>query len=50
MKLRPNTRAVTLATLVMALGAAVYMNWSRAGAAGVRPGRYRRGRAGGRRV
>ena len=31
MKLRPNTRAVTLATLVMALGAAVYMNWSLAG-------------------
>lgn len=33
MKLRPNTRAVTLATLVMALGAAVYMNWSLAGQA-----------------
>ena len=48
MKLRPNTRAVTLATLVMALGAAVYMNWSLAGQAP--PGRYRRGRAGGRRV
>ena len=31
MKLRPNTRAVTLATLVMAWGAAVYMNWPRAG-------------------
>lgn len=31
MKLRPNTRAVTLATLVMALGAAVYMNWSLSG-------------------
>ena len=31
MKLRPNTRAVTLATLVMGWGAAVYMNWPLAG-------------------
>lgn len=28
MKIRPNARGITLATLVLALGAAVYMNWS----------------------